>query len=276
MLGIVKGTSGLLMTVGSAFDALSPWHAGRVPARRRSPHCAAPPGPVKPIGGRSGGAVLDFAPCPDPPRPASRLASSSWSRAWLASACQSGPIGPTPPLVAGTSDAPREVNLIAKDYTFVPGVLDLVPGETILLHVVNGGLVVHEAVIGDGPVQDAWEAAEAATVGAPPGPTPVVTVPPDSPGVRVVVPSGERVDLRWTVPTDVPTPARRPAGRPPAWPPGWSAATSPATGKGMQIPIRWVDPAASDAAWARVEYVRWYPRPPASHVMCDPTASRRT
>ena len=27
--------------------------------------------------------------------------------------------------------------------------LDLVPGETVLLHVVNGGLVVHEAVIGD-------------------------------------------------------------------------------------------------------------------------------
>ena len=51
-----------------------------------------------------------------------------------------------------------------------PTTLDLVPGETVLLHVINGGLEVHEAVIGDAAVQDAWEAAEAATVGAPPGP----------------------------------------------------------------------------------------------------------
>ncbi len=52
------------------------------------------------------------------------------------------------------------------------------PGETVLLHVVNGGLEVHEMVIGDATVQDAWEVAEAATLGAPPGPTPLVSVPP--------------------------------------------------------------------------------------------------
>ena len=61
----------------------------------------------------------------------------------------------------GSSDAPREVNLITKDYSYLPDVLDLVPGETVLLHVVNGGLATHEAVIGDVATQDAWAAAEA-------------------------------------------------------------------------------------------------------------------
>ena len=65
-----------------------------------------------------------------------------------------------------------------------PTSLDLVPGETVLLHVVNGGLEIHEAVIGDRRVQDAWEAAEAAHGRAPPGPTPVVSVPPDVAGLR--------------------------------------------------------------------------------------------
>jgi uncharacterized cupredoxin-like copper-binding protein len=109
----------------------------------------------------------------------------------------------TGPIVPGSSGAPREVNLITRDYSFVPEALDLVPGETILLHVINGGLLTHEAVLGDSSVQDAWEAAEAALAGAPPGPTPVVTVPGDVAGLRVVVASGERVDLTWTVPLDV-------------------------------------------------------------------------
>ncbi len=80
-------------------------------------------------------------------------------------ACEAGPPPVTPAPVAGTPDAPREVNLIAKDYIFQPATLDLIPGETVLLHVINGGLEVHEAVIGDGEVQAAWERAEAATVG---------------------------------------------------------------------------------------------------------------
>lgn len=144
----------------------------------------------------------------------------------------------TPSIVAGTSSAPREVNLIARDYSFVPNVLDLVPGETILLHVINGGLVVHEAVIGDAAVQDAWEAAEAAVAGAPPGPTPVVTVPAEVTGVRLVVASGERVDLIWTVPADA---AGSGGGaRASAWvvgchiPGHWA--------RGMQIPVRWASP----------------------------------
>jgi hypothetical protein len=148
--------------------------------------------------------------------------------------CGAGPAAATPPIVPGRSDAPREVNLIARDYSFVPSTLDLVPGETILLHVIDAGLETHDAVIGDASVQAAWETAEAATAGAPPGPTPVVRVPADVAGVRVVVHSGERVDLAWTVPADAASGAS--AGG--AWlvgchiPGHWL--------KGMQIPIRWV------------------------------------
>jgi uncharacterized cupredoxin-like copper-binding protein len=78
--------------------------------------------------------------------------------------------------------------------------VDVVPGETILLHLVNAGLDVHEAIVGDGATQDAWEAAEAAVAGAPPGPTPLVSVRSDVAGLRLVVRSGERADAIWTVP----------------------------------------------------------------------------
>lgn len=142
-------------------------------------------------------------------------------------ACSGGPPPETPPIVAGASNAPREVNLIAKDYSFLPDALDLVPGETVLLHVINGGLEIHEAILGDAAVQAAWEVAEAATVGAPPGPTPVVSVPPDVSGLRIVVRSGERVDVVWTVPV---TRSTFIVG---CHIPGhWE--------KGMQIPVRWV------------------------------------
>jgi uncharacterized cupredoxin-like copper-binding protein len=157
--------------------------------------------------------------------------------ALVALACDAGPPPVTPTPRAGTPEAPRDVNLIAKDYSFLPTTLDLIPGETVLLHLINGGLEVHEAVIGDEAVQAAWEAAEAATVGAPPGPTPTVSVPPDVSGVRVVVRSGERVDLRWTVPADVigSTPATWTVG---CHIPGHIA-------NGMWIPIRWITEPAS-------------------------------
>ena len=139
-------------------------------------------------------------------RPARRgLFAVVIAAALVAAGCAAGDASATPPIIPGRSGAPREVNLIARDYAFVPPTLDLVPGETILLHVINGGLEVHEAVIGDASVQAAWEAAEAATVGAPPGPTPVVQVPAEVAGVRIVVHSGERVDLAWTVPGDAAT-----------------------------------------------------------------------
>jgi uncharacterized cupredoxin-like copper-binding protein len=119
----------------------------------------------------------------------------------VVAACDAAP-GATPPITPGTGQAPREVNVIAHEYAFVPPEVDLVPGETVLLHVINGGLEIHEAVIGDGRSQVAWEAAEAAVAEHPPGPTPFVADPAGFDGVRVVVGSGERVDVTWTVPAD--------------------------------------------------------------------------
>ena len=161
----------------------------------------------------------------------------------IAGCSNAGP-SPTGPIVPGGSASPREVNIIARDYTFAPDALDLVPGETVLLHVINGGLEVHEAVIGDAAVQDAWEAAEAATAGRPPGPTAVVNVPPGVSGIRVVVKSGERVDLTWTVPGDAAA-----SGRP--WvvgchiPGHWA--------RGMQVPVRWVGPSSPPSASGQSE-----------------------
>lgn len=149
---------------------------------------------------------------------------------------------PATPIVPGSAASPREVNLIARDYAFLPDALELVPGETIVLHVVNAGLVVHEAVIGGASVQEAWEAAEAATAGAPPGPTPVVSVEPALAGIRVVVRSGERVDVTITVPADV-GPADGAGSSNPgdsSWLVGCHIPGHFA--KGMQVPVRWVIP----------------------------------
>ncbi len=119
----------------------------------------------------------------------------------LLAACGADSVA-TPPISPGTASRPRDVNIITKDYSFVPADVDLVPGETVLLHVINGGLEVHEVVIGATPVQDAWEAAEAAAANPPPGPTPLVTVPSATAGIRIVVESGQRMDLLWTVPAE--------------------------------------------------------------------------
>jgi uncharacterized cupredoxin-like copper-binding protein len=150
--------------------------------------------------------------------------------ALLVAAC-SGDAAATPPISPGTAGQPRDVNIITKDYSFLPPTVDLVPGETVMLHVVNGGLEVHEVVIGDSSVQDAWEVAEAAAANAPPGPTPVVSVPPAVAGIRIVVASGQRVDLLWTVPLD-PGPILIGCHIPGHW------------AKGMQAAIRLVTPGA--------------------------------
>ncbi|MFL5777195.1 MAG: hypothetical protein ACJ76W_13050 [Chloroflexota bacterium] len=149
-------------------------------------------------------------------------------------ACEAGPAPPTPPISPGTLAAPREVSIIARDWTFQPGVVDVVAGETVLLHVVNGGLDVHEAVIGDAAVQDAWERAEAAAaVGVVPGATPRISVDPSVRGLRIVVGSGNRADALWKLPSAAP------AGElvvgchiPGHW------------AKGMLVPIRFVEPGA--------------------------------
>jgi uncharacterized cupredoxin-like copper-binding protein len=152
----------------------------------------------------------------------------------LTAAC-SGDAPATPPISAGSAGAPRDVNIIAKDYSFLPPIVDLVPGETVLLHVINGGLEVHEVVIGDAAVQDAWEAAEAEAANPPPGPTPVVSVPPGVAGIRIVVSSGQLVTLKWTVPLD-PGPILIGCHIPGHW------------AKGMQAAIRLVTPGTASPA----------------------------
>jgi uncharacterized cupredoxin-like copper-binding protein len=143
--------------------------------------------------------------------------------------CTSAPAA-TPRITPGTRGAPREVNVIAKEWTYVPAPVDLVPGETVVLHLVNGGTEPHEWVFGDERVQAAWAAAEAAVAGAPPGPTPAVSVPPEVAGLRVTARSGERVDVTWLVPADGPSQ------------PGFLLACRiPGHFEnGMAVPIRWV------------------------------------
>ena len=120
-----------------------------------------------------------------------------------AAACEASAVPATPAITPGTSGAPRQVNVILKDYIFVPGIVDLVPGETITLNVVNGGLDVHELVLGPAAVQQAWEDAEEPAANPPPGPTPDVSVPPGLEGLRVIVRSGETQTVTYSVPDDV-------------------------------------------------------------------------
>jgi len=141
------------------------------------------------------------------------IASRARSRAALALAvagaaavaCGPETAPATPAITPGTAAAPRQVNVILKDYLFVPGVVDLVPGETIALNVVNGGLDVHELVLGPRAVQDAWAAAEAPVANPPPGPTPAISVAPGLAGLRIVARSGETQSVTWTVPDDAAT-----------------------------------------------------------------------
>ena len=156
----------------------------------------------------------------------------------LEAACDAGAPPATPPISPGTVAAPREVNIIAKDWQFLPDPVDLVPSETVLLHIVNGGLEIHEVVIGDATVQEAWERAEAVAADPPPGPTPVVSVPPELAGLRVVVPSGQRIDVEWTVPAALPSAGSASAFAVGCHIPGHWA-------KGMVVPIRFVRPGAA-------------------------------
>ena len=149
------------------------------------------------------------------------------SVAMLAAGCAGAPTS-TPPVTPGTSARPRDVNIVARDYTFSPPIVDLVPGETVVFHVINGGLEPHEAVIGDARVQDAWEAAEANVPPSRPGTTPAISVPPGLNGLRIRVASGERVDVTWTVPGDAATVGSLIVG---CHVPGHWA-------KGMQVPVR--------------------------------------
>ncbi len=144
----------------------------------------------------------------------------------------------TPALSPGTPGNPREVNIVARDFTFSPPVVDLIPGETVVLHVINGGLAPHEAVIGDQSVQDAWEVAQSNLPPTRPGVTPAISVPPSTGGLRIVVQSGQRVDVTWTVPDDATTVGGLIVG----------CHVAGHYARGMQVPVRVVDGDTMDPA----------------------------
>ena len=102
----------------------------------------------------------------------------------------------------GTADAPREVNVILRDYRFDPTPLYLYPGETVRLNVLNGGMVEHELVLGDAGVQDAWALADASAVPPAPFATPVpASAPAGTGGLRVLLPSGGSTSVLYSVPS---------------------------------------------------------------------------
>lgn len=101
----------------------------------------------------------------------------------------------------GTPDAPRPITVVMRDHAFVPSTLALVPGETVRLTVLNGGLVPHELVLGDPAVQAAWASADAAAT--PPAPfatPPPASVAPGVSGFRVLLSSGEQTVGTYQVP----------------------------------------------------------------------------
>lgn len=88
-----------------------------------------------------------------------------------------------------------------RDYAFVPAPVTLVRGETVRFHVLNGGLVGHEFVLGDARAQDAWDRADSAAT--PPGA--FTTAPPASAasgegGLRLLLASGAQSEIAFTVP----------------------------------------------------------------------------
>ncbi|MEA2621912.1 MAG: hypothetical protein QOH61_822 [Chloroflexota bacterium] len=102
----------------------------------------------------------------------------------------------------GTLASPRPVTVIMRDFLFEPVPLQLVPGETIRLTVFDAGLEAHELVLGDAATQAAWAAADAAAT--PPAPfatPPPASVPPGTPGLRILLRSGEQATVDWTVPS---------------------------------------------------------------------------
>jgi uncharacterized cupredoxin-like copper-binding protein len=104
---------------------------------------------------------------------------------------------------AGTTDAPRDVTVIMRDYRFDPTPVVLVPGETVRFTIFNAGLEVHDFVIGDADVQRAWSLADAeATPQNLLATAPPASVPPGTGGLRVFLRSGERASVDYGVPDD--------------------------------------------------------------------------
>ena len=121
----------------------------------------------------------------------------------LLGATLAGAPGPTPDPSGhpGTDVAPRDVNVIMRDYRFDPTPLYLYAGETVRLNVFNAGMVEHELVLGDAAVQEAWAAADAvATPPAPLATAPQASVDADVGGLRIVLASGGVSSVIYHVP----------------------------------------------------------------------------
>lgn len=102
---------------------------------------------------------------------------------------------------AGTLERPRDVAVIMRDFRFDPTPFVLVPGETVRITILNGGLIEHDLVLGDQGVQDAWSEADAAAT--PPAllaTAPPASVPADTGGVRIILGSGQQTVVEYTVP----------------------------------------------------------------------------
>ena len=110
----------------------------------------------------------------------------------------------SPPIgTPGVGASPRVITIIMRDYRFDPTPLYLYPNETVLLNVINAGMVDHELVLGDAAVQSAWASANAAAT--PPAPfatAPPASVPAGTGGVRVLLGSGLSTSLTYTVPAE--------------------------------------------------------------------------
>jgi uncharacterized cupredoxin-like copper-binding protein len=95
------------------------------------------------------------------------------------------------------------VTVIMRDYRFDPTPVVLVPGETVRFTIFNAGLEVHDFVIGDADVQQAWSVADAEAT--PPNlfaTAPPASVPPGTGGLRVFLRSGEQASVDYGVPSD--------------------------------------------------------------------------
>lgn len=123
----------------------------------------------------------------------------------LGGALAGKPVDAPPGGSPGTAVAPREINVILRDYKFDPTPLYLYAGETVRLNILNGGMLEHELVLGDAEVQAAWAVADAAAV--PPAPfatAPPASVLPGTGGVRVLLPSGASTSVVAAVPQNQP------------------------------------------------------------------------
>lgn len=117
--------------------------------------------------------------------------------AWLAQAPAPVPVIDQP----GTAAQPRDVNVILRDFAFDPNPLYLVAGETVRLHIFNGGMVDHEFALGGQQFQAAWAVADAnASPDTPFSTTPPASVPPGIGGLRLLLASGSSTTVEYTVP----------------------------------------------------------------------------